>query len=165
MPKQKSKLKTFKFIPDFTLPKGAFELTMNYRFLNREKVTIRSITDAVKYAREYCYSDNIEFREMFFLLMLDQRNGVFAYKLLSFGSKTGTVVDTSLLLLAAVMSQASGIILLHNHPSGDPTPSGADLLLTKRIKKAAQLFEIKLHDHIILTIDGFHSMAKEGKVL
>jgi hypothetical protein len=73
-------------------------------------------------------------------------------------------MDANLILATANKVLAKGIILIHNHPSGNLMPSGADDKMTAKIKNAAELLDISLLDHIILTKDGFYSYAMEGKM-
>jgi len=75
---------------------------------------------------------------------------------------TGTVADPTLILAAALKGGAVNIILCHNHPSGNLKPSVADEQLTAKIKKAAQYFDIKVLDHIIITSESYYSFADEG---
>ncbi|WP_153798150.1 JAB domain-containing protein [Foetidibacter luteolus] len=75
---------------------------------------------------------------------------------------TGTVADTRLILATALKLTSSGLILSHSHPSGNLMPSRQDEALTQKIKQAAQLMEIKLIDHIILSSENYYSMADNG---
>ena len=84
-----------------------------------------------------------------------------AYKLSS-GGITGTIVDIRIILAIALKGLASGIIIAHTHPSGELKPSKADLELTTRLKEAAKLMEISLHDHLIITSEAFFSFADDG---
>jgi DNA repair protein RadC len=80
------------------------------------------------------------------------------------GGITATVMDKRLLLAAALKLGATSIILCHNHPSGNLTPSGADKEITKDIIKIADLHLIKVLDHIILTKDAYYSFAEQGLI-
>lgn len=80
------------------------------------------------------------------------------------GGITGTVVDIRIILKKAVLHDAVSIVLCHNHPSGNLQPSGADEIITYKIKEAAAFFDIRLLDHIIVSIDGYYSFADEGKL-
>ncbi len=82
----------------------------------------------------------------------------------STGGISGTVVDIKLVLSAALLSCASGIILVHNHPSGNLQPSAADKVATKKMKEAARLVDVEILDHLILTSDGFYSFADNGEL-
>lgn len=97
-------------------------------------------------------------------MFLDRSHQVFAYKLLSSGGMTGTVVDPRLLFQTALLCHATEIVLLHNHPSSNVQPSEADKFLTKEIADAGKLLEIKILDHIIMTTDGYYSFSDEGLI-
>ena len=105
-------------------------------------------------------SDQI--REQFYLLLLNNANKVIAEQVLSEGGITGTVVDARLLFKQALLSNATSIVLAHNHPSGNLKPSQADIDLTRKIKDAGKLLEIKLLDHLIVADGGYYSFADEG---
>lgn len=83
---------------------------------------------------------------------------------ISQGGISETSADLRILLKAAIQSLASGIILCHNHPSGNLRPSQQDDMLTQRLQKAAKLIEISLLDHIILTESTYYSYADEGRL-
>lgn len=101
-------------------------------------------------------------REEFWILLLNRSNQVIDQVRISQGGISGTVTDVRLILNAAVEKLASGLILAHNHPSGNLSPSEADLKITKKIKEAAQLLDLSLLDHIILSDQGYLSMADDN---
>ncbi len=100
--------------------------------------------------------------EEFWILLLNRSNSVIEKIKISVGGISGTVADIRLISKPAIEKLASGIILSHNHPSGNKKPSMADENLTKKIKQALDLFEIKLLDHIIVTEADYFSFADEG---
>ncbi len=100
--------------------------------------------------------------EEFAVLMLNRANEVIGKYDLSKGGIAGTVVDPKLIFKAALENLACGIILCHNHPSGNPKPSPEDLKLTKKLKDAGTLMEIDVLDHIIIAGNGYFSFADEG---
>ena len=75
---------------------------------------------------------------------------------------SGTVVDVKIVFQVALKAHASGLIVAHNHPSGNTEPSSQDLAITKKLKEAGQLLDLNLLDHIILLPDGYVSLADEG---
>jgi DNA repair protein RadC len=81
---------------------------------------------------------------------------------MSKGGITGTVVDVRLIFAVALKCNACGIIVSHNHPSGNAKPSDADISLTKKIKKCSDLLDITLIDHLIITKNIFYSFSNEG---
>ena len=104
----------------------------------------------------------IDLIEQFKILLLNRANKVLGICELSTGGISGTVADPKMIFIAALKAAASNIILAHNHPSGNLKPSRADMELTKRIKEAGLLLEITVSDHIILSSEGFFSLADEG---
>ena len=100
--------------------------------------------------------------EEFWILLLNRSNQVIDQKRISSGGISGTVTDVRMILNAAVERLASGIILAHNHPSGNLSPSEADLKITKKIKEAAQMLDLSLLDHLIVSDQGYLSMADDN---
>jgi DNA repair protein RadC len=94
--------------------------------------------------------------------MVDQSNHTIGYAKISQGGVAGTVVDPIIVAKYAIDSLSKGVILAHNHPSGNLTPSEADRTITNKIKAGLNLFDITVLDHIILTEDSFTSFADEG---
>ena len=86
---------------------------------------------------------------------------VISEMMLSKGTLTQTSIDCRTVLRNALLVNAASIILLHNHPSGDPRPSVQDIHFTERLKKACSLMDISLIDHIVIGRDGYFSFAEE----
>ena len=97
------------------------------------------------------------------VLYLNRANRVLGYHQHSIGSDTGTVVSVKQVIGIALKVNSSSLILVHNHPSGSTKPSPQDIELTKRIKEAAGLFEIKVLDHLIIG-EGYYSMSDDGVI-
>lgn len=98
-------------------------------------------------------------------ILLTNRSGRVIDKLkISQGGVSETTADLRIILKAAIQALAAGIILCHNHPSGNLRPSQHDDTLTQRLQKAAQLLEISLLDHIILSDNAYYSYADEGRL-
>ena len=108
------------------------------------------------------FEKDMDFRESFKVLFLNRANEVIGIYTLSVGGVSGTVVDNKILFSAALKCLASSIIVAHNHPSGKLKPSSPDLTITKKMKKAGELLDIKVLDHIILSSIGYFSFADEG---
>jgi len=125
------------------------------------KTKIRSSADAAEFIRQF-YLEDIEIFESSFILLLNQANYTIGYAKISQGGVTGTVVDPRLVAKFAVESLATIVILAHNHPSGNLTPSSVDKSLTDKIKNGLKLLDINLVDHIILTKESYYSLADEG---
>jgi DNA repair protein RadC len=102
--------------------------------------------------------------EEFWVLMLSRSNRVIYEERLSQGGTASTVVDIKLLFKSVIDKLASGIILVHNHPSGNCTPSQEDDRLTHRIKDAGTLLDIKVFDHIIITPNNYYSYADNSRL-
>lgn len=128
-----------------------------------KKVKITKSEDASNYIKQF-YSDDIEIFESMFLLLLNQANNTIGYAKISQGGITGTVVDVKIILKYAIDSLASGVILAHNHPSGTLKPSKADLDVTDKVKKALNMVDCRLLDHVIVTKDSFYSFADNGNL-
>jgi DNA repair protein RadC len=102
-------------------------------------------------------------REHFVALVLDGRNRVVGFNVVSIGSLTAALVHPREVFKAAILSNAAALILVHNHPSGDPTPSTEDRALTARLRQCGELLGISVLDHVVIGDDGqFVSLAEEG---
>ncbi len=102
--------------------------------------------------------------EEFWVLLLNRANRVIDTLRISQGGTAATVVDVKIVMRSALQQLASGIILCHNHPSNNLQPSRQDDVITKKIKEAAQLFEIAVLDHLIIVEDGYYSYADDGRL-
>jgi DNA repair protein RadC len=100
--------------------------------------------------------------EMFYVLYLNQANRLIRYEDISSGGQTGTVADIRIILKNALLNNANQLIIAHNHPSGNLTPSSADKELTRKLKEAASFMDIKLLDHLIIAGISYLSMSDEG---
>ena len=100
--------------------------------------------------------------EEFGVLILDVRNRLKRLEVISRGSLNGSLVHPREVFREAVSLQAAGLILFHNHPSGDPTPSREDLELTRRLKSAGGIMGIEVLDHVILGQGRFTSLKERG---
>ncbi len=96
-------------------------------------------------------------KEEFWAIYLNQSNRVIRKERLSAGGLTGTLVDVRLIMKAALLCNATGIIIAHNHPSGNEKPSGEDNRITEQVKKAAETLNIRLIDHVIVTSNTYYS--------
>ncbi len=121
---------------------------------------IKSSTDAAEVLYELWDKNNIELFESFKVLLLNNSNRVKGVYELSKGGITGTLVDMRILFATVLKSLSVAIILAHNHPSGKLQASNSDIELTKKIRDAAELFDIKVLDHLIITPNGnYYSFA------
>jgi DNA repair protein RadC len=123
---------------------------------------ISTSRDAFEVLRRSWDLDKLEFVEQFKVLLTNRANKVLGIFEVSTGGITGTVADPKLIFVAALKSGACGLVLSHNHPSGNLQPSQADIELTKRIKEGGKLLDIQLLDHLIITSEGYCSFSDEG---
>lgn len=126
----------------------------------RPKIT--KSQDAFEVLKSNWNYESIEFIEEFKILLLNRANRVLGMIDISLGGTAGTVADPKVIFAAALKSNACGIILAHNHPSGALNPSQADIDLTRKLKGGGQLLDIGVLDHIILTSESYYSFTDEG---
>lgn len=123
----------------------------------RAKVT--SSSDAYLAIRPYLLDLS---HEQFWILLLNRANEIIRPVQVSVGGVAGTVADPKIIFKSAIEYLASAIILVHNHPSGNLTPSQADKDLTRKVKEAGRLLDIPVLDHLIFGDNGYYSFADEG---
>ncbi len=121
----------------------------------RERLRLNSWPEVAEY---YRISMALGQRELFRVLFLDVKNGVIADEIQGVGTVNHVPVYTREVLRRALELSATAIILIHNHPSGDPTPSAGDVRMTHDIIAAAKYLGIKVHDHIIVGREGYVSL-------
>jgi DNA repair protein RadC len=140
------------------------DLVYKTKVKSSQRPRITSSNDAYKIFRQ-CWDENkIEFIEQFKVLLLNRAGKVLGIFEVSSGGVSGTVADPKLIFSAALKANASSLILAHNHPSGNLIPSQADRVLTRKVKEAGMVLEISVLDHIILTTEGYRSLADEGEM-
>ncbi|MEM9990871.1 MAG: DNA repair protein RadC [Bacteroidota bacterium] len=100
--------------------------------------------------------------EEFWILLLNRANQVVKKEQISRGGTAGTVVDAKIVFRKALAGEASSIILVHNHPSGNLRPSQADKDITQKLKTAGKALDIAVLDHLIVSSKGYYSFADEG---
>ena len=100
--------------------------------------------------------------EEFWVLLLDRGNKIIDHFMISQGGISGTVIDVRIILKSALEKLAVSMVLCHNHPSGTMQASDADLKITRKLKKAAELLDISILDHIIIGQNSYLSFADEG---
>ena len=110
------------------------------------------------------YKDLDADQEHFCLLVLNQRNRVSGFKIIFSGGQSEALIDMKVLFRNILLMGGAGIIIAHNHPSGDPKASAEDIVLTGKIKQAAKLLDIELLDHIILGDGKISSLKEEGHI-
>jgi DNA repair protein RadC len=142
---------TFK-VPEFTIK-------LDSKVKASERITIASSKDSYKVFKEVFDADSIDWTETMIILALSNSNKVLGFYKLSSGGQTGVICDPKIVFQFALLSNASNIILSHNHPSGSLQPSKADKAITDKIKEAGKLLDIRLLDHLIITSEGYYSFA------
>ncbi|MBE0674349.1 MAG: JAB domain-containing protein [Bacteroidales bacterium] len=147
--------------------KNVSEVTLTYktRVNPKDRIKVTSSKDAYKLFFDSWNKNTIEHVEEFKLLLLTRSNSVLGILSVSKGGISGTVTDIRLIFQGALKTNASGIIVCHNHPSGNALPSESDRKITQKIKEAGNLMDIQLLDHlIILPVEGYYSFADDGTV-
>jgi len=125
---------------------------------NFHKAKIESSKDVAEYMRQF-WKDDIEIYESFFVMFLNRANNVDSWVKISQGGTVGTVIDTKIICKYAIDVLAQSVIVAHNHPTGNKTPSDADKQITKKIKDSLAFFDMQLLDHLIITKDSYLSFA------
>lgn len=109
--------------------------------------------------------ETVGYKESFKVLLLNQANKLIGYTTISEGGLTSTVVDVRVVMQTALVCNATSIIIAHNHPSGNLMPSNQDDSLTRKIKSACELMDIRLLDHIVVTpFNSYYSYSDEGRL-
>ena len=129
-----------------------------------DRTKVDGSAPAAKYARLAWDENTIEYREEFMMLLLNRSNDILGWVKLASGGVSGVVVDQKVIFSIALTANASGIILVHNHPSGNKAPSQADMVMTKHIISAGNILDIKVLDHLILTADSYYSFTDNGLI-
>lgn len=131
----------------------------------KDRAQVKSSQDAYGIFLESWNRNTIEYFEEFKVLLLNRNHKVLGMTTLTKGSTTGTIVDVKQLLQYALKTNASSIIVAHNHPSGNLEPSEADRAITKKIIAGCEAIEVKLLDHLIIVHEGgYFSLADEGMI-
>jgi len=101
-------------------------------------------------------------REVFRIALLDAQNGLLRDRVISQGTLSASLVHPREVFKPAILESAASVILLHNHPSGDPTPSREDIRLTRQLVECARLLDLRIHDHLVIGRGRFVSLAERG---
>jgi len=113
-----------------------------------EEVTLDRPEKVAAYL-ESAYAEN-PLQESFFVILLDRKNHPLGRQLVTLGTLTGSLVHCREVYRAAIIGSAASIVVSHNHPSGDPAPSSADLSVTRALREASHVIGIDLLDHVIV---------------
>ena len=138
------------------------ELKATYNHRNQiPAIKLKSSKDVNSYIRSI-YPVDIECREAFMCLYLNRANNVQGFAVISIGGVSGTLADPKVIFQHALLCNSSSIILSHNHPSGNLTPSQQDIHLTNKVKKCGEMLDLPIIDHIIITKEGYYSFSDEA---
>ena len=138
------------------------EIKVSYTTANTTKVKVTNSNDVYQIAIKNWDVNLIELQEEMKVIFLNRANEVLGFYELSKGGTSGTVVDIKLILSVALKCNSHSIVLCHNHPSGNLTPSKADLKITDKVKTACGYLDLNLLDHLIITKSGYYSFGDEG---
>jgi len=128
-----------------------------------ERISVTGSQEAEQvFRRIWCRP--IELRECFYALFLSRANKVLGYYLVPIGGITRTVIDVRTVYQAALKANACSVIFAHCHPSGNSTPSDADIQITRKLIDAGKFLDISVLDHLILLPEGYFSMADNGMI-
>jgi DNA repair protein RadC len=143
--------------------KASFELSKRLENSSNEtvKITVKSPEDVVKTARNLLKGKK---KEHFLAICLDTRNHLIKTSTVSIGSLDCSIVHPREVFKDAISSSAASVIFIHNHPSGDPTPSEDDIKMTKRLIEAGEIIGIEVLDHIIVCDNEHLSMKAKNLV-
>jgi hypothetical protein len=147
-------------VPEIEVPElqVVYDRSSGKQFLGK----ITTPQDVAAFLKRTLKSGEIELQEYFIVLYLSQSNNIIGYYRHSKGAINATLADIRIILGTALKCAAISMIVSHNHPSGNFTPSRADEQLTQKLKEAATTMDIKLLDHIIVTKDSHFSFADQG---
>lgn len=138
------------------------EIKVSYTTNLTDKIRLTNFKDTYQFILSQWDLNIIEYQEESKIILLNRSNMVLGIHQLSKGGISGTVVDLRIVLAIALKCNASGIILVHNHPSGNLQPSEADRKITRKLKEACQLLELSLIDHLIISKHDCLSFAQDG---
>ncbi len=137
------------------------EIEVSYTNLNPVKVKIQSSQDVYGFILKNWDAGILEYKEVVKLILLNNGNFVIGIHELSRGGINSSIIDVRLLFGVALKCNASNIILVHNHPSGNLKPSEPDKSITKKVKVAGEHLDINLLDHLIITKESYYSFNDE----
>jgi DNA repair protein RadC len=138
---------------------AAFELVRRVQSQKEDKVSFRKSADVAR-----CYIPLMRDlrKEVFKVILLNRANRLIKEVSISEGTLDASIVHPRDVFHEAILEPAAGVILIHNHPSGNPSPSEEDIRITKQLVEAGRLLGIKVYDHIILAGEMYRSLADDG---
>jgi hypothetical protein len=147
-------------------PTKAGELGIYYQpsEFSKRKIKIEDGQDVYEFLKEVWDPNTLSLQEQFCVVLLNRNNVIISYEFLFKGGVSSTIVDAKIVASLALKTLATGVILAHNHPSGQIRPSDADNALTRIIGQGLRILDIQLLDHVIITQDGYYSYASSGNL-
>ena len=147
-----------------------YEAKMVYSLISLgEEVRLDKPDKVADYLRS-AFEEN-PMQEAFYCVYLDRKNHPLGRHLITLGTATSTLVSPKEVFRGAILSGATAIVVAHNHPSGDPSPSSADIQVTRALREAAKILEIELLDHVVVGDvksdprgTGFYSFREAGLI-
>lgn len=141
------------------------EIQVKYeRFYQLDRMQIRTSKHTYDILKKVWDIDTLDYIENFYILLLDKSNSVLGVSHISKGGTAGTIVDAKVIFGKAILTNASSIVLAHNHPSGNLRPSNKDKEVTRKLKEGGLLLDIHVLDHVIISSNGYYSFADDGMI-
>lgn len=125
-----------------------------------QSIQVTNPADAAVFAANF-FEDDINIYESCFIILLNRANKIIGWYKVSSGGLDATIIDKRIICKVAIDALSAGVILVHNHPSGEVKPSSADIKMTKEAKDCLKLFDVTLVDHIILSEKKYYSFTDE----
>ena len=135
-------------------------IELSRRYLIKQNIKITSAEDVYRELQEYCSKK----QEYFLCITLDGASHIIEKRIISIGTLNQSLVHPREVFADAIADRAAGIIIAHNHPSGQLTPSLEDKRVTKRLKEVGSIMGIELLDHVILSREGYFSFREEDLI-
>ncbi len=141
------------------------EVTIQYKNTvpKHERVTIKSADNVYDLVKPY-FDSFMDYREGAYLVLMNKSNEVLGVSSISLGGIDSTIMDIRMIAQLSLLSNATNIIVVHNHPSGTLRPSDSDVSISKRILESMRHFDIELIDSIIVSSEGYYSLKTDNKL-
>lgn len=140
------------------------EIQVSYTNHNPDRIKVTNSQILFELIIRQWNRGTIELQEEVKVILLNRTNIVIGIYEMSKGGITGSVVDNRIILAVALKCNATGIVMVHNHPSGNIVPSEQDKIITKKLKSACEIMDITLLDHLIITKDSYYSFSDCGEL-
>lgn len=140
------------------------EVMLQYKPTCKKQGKVMSSAEAYKVLLSTFKDGTIEYREYAKVLYLNHAGEVVAYNTISEGGISETAVDVRIILQGALLTNATQLILAHNHPSGNLMPSAQDDMLTKTVQQSCEIMRVHFTDHLIMTAEGYYSYRDQGRI-